>query len=116
MKTKISDCSPIVYFISNEGHDEWVLFIHAAFVTHEMFKTQFEYFRDKYNILAIDIIGHGLSSKTRKGDSILKMSEWIFGVMQAEGRDTDDAQSHDFSQMVRKGNQENFRIYPKGPG
>ena len=53
MKTKISDCSPIVYFISNEGHDEWVLFIHAAFVTHEMFKTQFEYFRDKYNILAI---------------------------------------------------------------
>lgn len=87
MKTKISDCSPIVYFISNEGHDEWVLFIHAAFVTHEMFKTQFEYFRDKYNILAIDIIGHGLSSKTRKGDSILKMSEWIFGVMQAEGID-----------------------------
>ena len=87
MKTKISDCSPIVYFISNEGHDEWVLFIHAAFVTHEMFKTQFEYFRDKYNILAIDIIGHGLSSKTRKGDSILKMSEWIFDIMQAEGID-----------------------------
>lgn len=85
METKILPHSPIAYFISDEGHDEWVLFIHAAFVTHDMFKTQFGYFRDKYNILAVDIIGHGLSSKTRKGDSILKMSDWIHDITQAEG-------------------------------
>ncbi len=46
MKTKISDGSPIAYFVNDEGYDEWVLFIHAAFVTHDMFKTQFEYFRN----------------------------------------------------------------------
>lgn len=79
--------SPVAYFISDEGHDEWVLFLHAAFVTHEMFRMQFGYFRDKYNILAVDIIGHGLSTDTRKGDSILKMSEWTSGILKAEGID-----------------------------
>ncbi len=49
--------SPITYFVSRAGQAEWVLFIHAAFVNHNMFKAQFEYFEDKYNILAIDIIG-----------------------------------------------------------
>lgn len=76
--------SPITYFISKKDHTEWILFIHAAFVNHNMFKTQFEYFKNKYNILAIDIIGHGNSTNTKKGDSIDKMSEWIFGILKAE--------------------------------
>ncbi len=33
--------SPITYFISGTGHTEWVLFIHAAFANHNMFKAQF---------------------------------------------------------------------------
>ncbi|MDE6147440.1 MAG: alpha/beta hydrolase [Bacteroidales bacterium] len=85
MTAKRSEGSPIAYFINDGGHSEWVLFLHAAFVTHGMFRTQFGYFRDRYNILAVDIIGHGLSSETRKGDSILKMSKWIYDIMQAEG-------------------------------
>lgn len=84
MTIKTLGNSPIAYFVSDEGHDEWVLFLHAAFVTHEMFRSQFKYFRDKYNIMAPDIIGHGLSTKTRKGDSLTGMSEWIYGIMQAE--------------------------------
>ena len=51
--------SPIVYYISEEKNKEWVLFIHAAFVNYNMFLPQIEYFKNKYNILAIDIIGHG---------------------------------------------------------
>ena len=41
--------SPITYFISGIDHTEWILFIHAAFVNHNMFKSQFEYFHNKYN-------------------------------------------------------------------
>ncbi len=76
--------SPITYFISGTEHTEWVLFIHAAFVNHNMFKTQFEYFQNKHNILAIDIIGHGQSTDTQKGDSIDKMSKWIFDILKVE--------------------------------
>mgnify|MGYP002508196086 CR=1 FL=1 len=79
--------SPITYFVSRVGQAEWVLFIHAAFVNHNMFKAQFEYFEDKYNILAIDIIGHGQSTDTQKGDMIDKMAKWVFDILKTENID-----------------------------
>ncbi len=69
--------SPIVYYIDDTANKEWVVFFHAAFVDHRMFEKQFEYFSGKYNLLAVDILGHGKSIKARKGDSIEKMSYWL---------------------------------------
>lgn len=76
--------SPIVYYISRKEKAEWILFIHAAFVNHNMFQAQIEYFQDKYNILTLDIIGHGKSTTVRKGDSIDKMSSWINKILKTE--------------------------------
>lgn len=84
MKPRKLSNSPVTYFISGTEHAQWVLFIHAAFVNHNMFQSQFEYFENKYNILAVDIIGHGQSTDTQKGDSIDKMSKWIFDILKAE--------------------------------
>ena len=74
MKQHKSEHSPIVYYISGKTHNEWVLFLHAAFVNHKMFQAQIDYFKNKYNVLAVDIIGHGQSTRPRKGDAIDKMS------------------------------------------
>ena len=79
--------SPITYFVNRTKQAEWVLFIHAAFVNHNMFKAQFKYFENKYNILAIDIIGHGQSTDTQKGDTIDKMSKWICDILKTENID-----------------------------
>lgn len=76
--------SPITYYISGNEHSECCLFLHAAFVDHNMFKAQIEYFENKYNVLVVDIIGHGQSTDTKKGDSIDKMSVWIYDIMKAE--------------------------------
>lgn len=93
MTTRRLDGSPIVYYIERcagaEGLDddagtEWLLFIHAAFVDHRMFREQIEFFKSRYNILTLDIIGHGKSIHTQKGDSIDKMSKWIHDILQAE--------------------------------
>ncbi|MDR1003055.1 MAG: hypothetical protein LBL82_07300 [Oscillospiraceae bacterium] len=84
MKQYHLDESPLVYYISRKEQAEWVLFIHAAFVNHNMFQTQIDYFKDKYNILTLDIIGHGRSTKARKGDSIDKMSVWISEILKTE--------------------------------
>lgn len=83
MKRKLNN-SPIVYYINSCEHSEWILFLHAAFVNHNMFNSQIEFFRDKYNILAVDIIGHGESTNTKKGDSIDKMSHWISEILKKE--------------------------------
>lgn len=87
MKPIRSAHSPITYFVSRSEQAEWILFIHAAFVDHNMFKAQFEYFEKQYNILAIDIIGHGQSTDTQKGDTVDKMSKWIFDILKTENID-----------------------------
>ncbi len=79
--------SPIVYYVSGTEHTEWVLFLHAAFVNHHMFRTQVAYFQDKYNVLTLDIIGHGKSTDTQKGDSIDRMSAWIGRILEKENID-----------------------------
>ncbi len=81
MKQFKLDNSPIVYYLSGTEHKEWVLFLHAAFVDHNMFKTQMDYLKDKYNILTLDVIGHGNSTNTKKGDSIDQMSGWITQIL-----------------------------------
>lgn len=76
--------SPIVYYISGKEKTEWILFLHAAFVDHKMFQRQIDYFRDQYNILTLDIIGHGKSTKAQKGDRIDQMSAWINSILKTE--------------------------------
>lgn len=87
MKERKLENSPIVYYVSKAEHKEWVLFLHAAFVNHSMFKPQIEYFKARYNILTLDLIGHGKSTVTKKGDSINKMSAWIRDILKVENID-----------------------------
>ena len=54
MKQFRLDSSPIVYYVGGNNHKEWILFLHAAFVSHKMFQSQFAYFESRYNILAVD--------------------------------------------------------------
>lgn len=81
------DNSPIVYYISRCDNADWILFLHAGFANHQMFETQIDYFKNKYNILMIDIIGHGQSTHTRKGDSIDKTAIWIKEILDKENID-----------------------------
>ncbi len=84
MKQYQLENTPIVYYVSGTEHRQWVLFLHAAFVNHNMFRAQIAYFREKYNLLTLDVIGHGNSTHTRKGDSISKMSAWISEILKKE--------------------------------
>lgn len=84
MKQYQLDKSPIVYYVSRTEKAEWLLFLHAAFVNHHMFQEQIDYFQNKYNILTLDIIGHGRSTNVRKGDGIDKMALWISQILTEE--------------------------------
>ena len=68
MKNLYLENSPIAYYIDDSANKDWLVFVHAAFVDHRMFNKQYEYFSGKYNLLAIDLLGHGKSVRTRKGD------------------------------------------------
>ena len=76
--------SPIVYHISRCQSEKWIMLLHAAFVDHRMFAALIAEFQDKYNIIAVDILGHGESTQGRKGDSIDKMSGWMKEILLRE--------------------------------
>ena len=81
------DNSPITYYTdttAGSGSD-WIVFVHAAFADSSMFKRQFEYFSGKYNIIAIDVIGHGGSLAACKGDGIEKTAYWLSCIFQKHG-------------------------------
>lgn len=84
-KIKLPD-SPLVYFCEKKDDTaEWLLFLHAAFVDHRMYNAQTAYFKERRNLLLPDIIGHGESVNTKKGDSLDKMSGWIKEMLDREG-------------------------------
>lgn len=77
--------SPIAYYTDASANGEWLVFIHSAFVDSRMYEKQFEYFSGKYNLLAVDILGHGNSVRASKGGRIEKMSDWINLIFEKHG-------------------------------
>lgn len=57
--------------IINEKSNEWILFIHGLGGSMNTWKKQLENFKDKFNLLLIDLDGHGKSSaiKNKKNHS-----------------------------------------------
>lgn len=78
--------SPLVYFCEKKDDAaDWVLFLHAAYVSHRMFDAQVSYFRGRCNLLLPDILGHGRSVAAQRGDGLDKMGRWIQEALDREG-------------------------------
>ncbi len=84
MKELILKNSPMVFYKSGNERGEPVLFLHAAFADHTMFRKQAAYFEKEYQVLVPDLLGHGKSVKAQKGDGIAKTAEWIAQMLNAE--------------------------------
>lgn len=69
------------YVISDDK--PWVTFIHGAGGNSNTFFKQIKDFRKHFNILLIDLRGHGKSKKSRwqKGDSFVQISEEVIEVL-----------------------------------
>lgn len=76
--------SPIAYDKTCACTQDWVLFLHAAFVNRHMFDHQLADLKQRYRILRVDILGHGASAKGRKGDDLRQMADWIRDIMDDE--------------------------------
>ena len=76
--------TPIHYWIKEKKTAESILFIHAAFADHTSFDEQIEFFSQTYQVITLDLIGHGKSIKTNKGDNIIKTAEYISKLLEIE--------------------------------
>jgi pimeloyl-ACP methyl ester carboxylesterase len=76
--------TPIYYWIEGKKSAESILFIHAAFADHTSFDEQLEFFAKDYQVITLDLIGHGKSIIADKGDSISKTADYICKLLEIE--------------------------------
>lgn len=76
--------TPIHYWIVEKQPAENILFLHAAFADHTSFDEQVKCFAQDYQVLTLDLIGHGKSTVTQKNDGIEKTSEYLRQLLDVE--------------------------------
>jgi len=76
--------TPIHYWIKEKKSAESILFIHAAFADHSSFEEQIEFFAKDYQVITLDLIGHGKSMITDKGDNISKTADYLCKLLEIE--------------------------------
>jgi pimeloyl-ACP methyl ester carboxylesterase len=74
----------IHYVISKKRQEKSVVFLHAAFSDHSMFLEQFDSFSDDYTVIAIDLLGHGLSKPKKSDDKIDASRDHLSSVLEEE--------------------------------
>ena len=74
----------ISYFVSGNKQNETILLLHPAFSDHTCFDKQIDFFSKNYHVIAVDLLGHGLSKTGKSKDKIDKSAEHIFQILQQE--------------------------------
>jgi 3-oxoadipate enol-lactonase len=78
----------IHYFTSGDSANELIVFLHPAFADHRAFDKQIDFFSRNYRVIAIDLLGHGLSDPTNTDDKIDSSAEHIDAILALEGDST----------------------------
>jgi pimeloyl-ACP methyl ester carboxylesterase len=84
-KTLKLDQNEIRYHISGKSDAPTLVFLHPAFSDHRAFDSQIDYFSENFQVITIDLIGHGLSKALKSKDKIDSSSEHISKIFELEG-------------------------------
>lgn len=86
-RTTISaDGSHIAYGVSGEG-DLAIVFVHGWLCDHAVWQSQIDYFSNKYQVIWLDLAGHGESKATRKQFTMTAFAQDVLAVVDAAGGD-----------------------------
>ena len=86
-KTITVQGNDIHYYISGKKDKPAILFLHPAFCDHTCFYKQVDYFSSEFQVITIDLIGHGLSKVNNSKLKIGNSTKYILEIMKAENID-----------------------------
>jgi 3-oxoadipate enol-lactonase len=75
----------IHYFVSGDKSKEKIVFLHPAFADHRCFDKQIDFFSQNYQVITVDLLGHGLSHVGKAKDKIDSSAEHIAEIMNSAG-------------------------------
>lgn len=75
----------IHYFVSGKENSDLIILLHPAFSDHRVFNQQIDFFSKNHRVIAIDLLGHGLSKGNKSKDKIDASATHINEIMKIEG-------------------------------
>jgi Predicted hydrolases or acyltransferases (alpha/beta hydrolase superfamily) len=69
------------YFISNNKDKETLVMLHAAFADHTLFEEQIAYFIDHYQLILLDLPGHGTGAAAKSRLTMKDMPDMISRIL-----------------------------------
>ncbi len=75
----------IHYYLTGDPGNPPLVFLHPAFADHRCFDKQIDYFSDKFRVISLDMMGHGLSKVRRSKDKIDQSVHHIERILHSEG-------------------------------
>ena len=75
----------IHYFVSGDKANDLLVFLHPAFADHRCFEKQIDFFSGKFRVIAMDLLGHGLSRAGKAKDKIDASLLHIEAIIKTEG-------------------------------
>jgi pimeloyl-ACP methyl ester carboxylesterase len=75
----------IYYFVSGNEEGETIVFLHPAFGDHRCFDGQMDYFSQKFRVITVDMLGHGLSRVGKSKDKIASTPVHVAEILGREG-------------------------------
>ena len=73
------------YVVSKEKKEKSIVFLHPAFADNTIFSEQFAAFMDEYTVIAVDLVGHGLTKTKGSKDKIDASRDHIAQILEQEG-------------------------------
>ena len=68
-------------FFKSQGKGNALIFIHGAYGSHNLWSKQVSFFSSRYNVINLDLRGHGLSFKPRSGYELDKMVDDVMTLL-----------------------------------
>jgi len=75
---------PITYYTNKNKKKETLLFLHAAFSSSKAFEEQYQHFKDDYNIILVDMPGHGETGPNKKRVNFKSIEDIILLILKQE--------------------------------
>ena len=68
-------------FYKSQGKGSALIFIHGAYGSRNLWNRQISFFSSRYNVITLDLRGHGLSFKPRSGYELDKMVDEVIMLL-----------------------------------
>ena len=86
-KTIENNGNIVHYYVSGKESGEAIVFLHPAFGDHRCFDKQIDFFSRDYQVITLDMLGHGLTGVGKSKDKLTATATHIAEILKVENKD-----------------------------